>query len=88
MAQAIGLADGQRFFHLFLKIFLSLLQPFLIEGVLGSIKLFQKKFIRAPNNLGLDPFPDPVGHFGSKHILSPTNYRLQMIFGLKNIYTV
>ena len=28
-------------------------------------KLVLKKLIRAPNNLGLDPFPDPIGHFGA-----------------------
>ena len=28
-------------------------------------KLIQQKLTGAPNNLGLDPFPDPVGHFGA-----------------------
>ena len=41
---------------------------FLIDGacsdVLGS-KTHLQNLIGAPNNLGLDPFPDPVGHFGA-----------------------
>ena len=35
--------------------------PFLIEGVLGSKNLFSEM----PKNLGVDTFPDPVGHFGA-----------------------
>ena len=28
-------------------------------------KLIQRKWLEMANNLGLDPFPDPVGHFGA-----------------------
>ena len=28
-------------------------------------KLIQRKLTGAPQNLGVDPFPDPVGHFGA-----------------------
>ena len=28
-------------------------------------KLIQRKWLEMANNLGLDPFPDPIGHFGA-----------------------
>ena len=28
-------------------------------------KLVQQKLTRVPKNLGVDPLPDPVGHFGA-----------------------
>ena len=37
---------------------------FFIEEVLGSKNLFGK-LTGAPKNLGVDTFPDPVGHFGA-----------------------
>ena len=40
-------------------------RPFLIEGVLGSKNLFSESCLERPKNLGVDTFPDPVGHFGA-----------------------
>ena len=42
----------------------------------GQIKksIFQK-LIGAANNLGLDPFPDPVGHFGALQTVSKCTRR-------------
>ena len=41
------------------SLFHSLLRPFLTERVFGS-----KEWFGAANDLGLDPFLDPGGHFG------------------------
>ena len=44
------------------SLFHSLLRPFLTEGVFGS-----KEWFGAANDLGLDPFSDPGGHFGDPY---------------------
>ena len=52
-------------FFLFIFLFFSPSSTFLIEGVLGSKNLFRKKLTGAPQKLGVDPFLDPVSHFGA-----------------------
>ena len=38
---------------------------FLMEQLLLSKKTIKQKCMGAPNNLGVDPFPDPLSHFGA-----------------------
>ena len=79
LARAIGVAVGRRqavdwqrrqWTAIFTIIFHSIFHFFSVatfsHGRSAHMKkLIYQKLIGAPNNLGFNPFPDPVGHFGT-----------------------
>ena len=65
---------------------------FLIEGVLGSKNLFKRKFIVAPNNLGLDPVSRPrrpfLGPLGAILDFSGGSmFLIEGVLGSKNLFS-
>ena len=63
--QLTGTTIVERYFHYsFLHHFSSLSQPFLIEGVLGSINLFSERWRERPKIFGCIPFQTPLAIFG------------------------
>ena len=75
LAQTVGFPVSQRLGGWLATTLFSFFSPspffsppsstFLIEGVLRRNKLIFQNLTGAPQNLAVDTFPDPVGHFGA-----------------------
>ena len=71
LARAVGVPVGQRSGGrlattlMAITINVIIFSFFLIEGALGLKNLFSESCLECPKNLGVDIFPDPVGHSGA-----------------------